>query len=82
MVHLFPLTAVTYYWNTGRCYSNLYYTYGYPGCFPNGQTTQNVTDNLTAEDSGTITCSVTVDGLTYTSNPMTIRVLGESGALC
>ena len=78
MVHLLPINTVTYQWNTTGCYTNINYNDGNPRCFPHDQTTQSVTDNdLTAEDAGTITCSITVGGLTYTSDPVTLHVIGE-----
>ena len=50
---------VSYSWDTTGCYTNSNYNNGTPGCFPHSQTTQSVTDNdVTAEDSGTITCTV------------------------
>ena len=71
--------AVTnYQWNTTGCYTNPAHNSGNPACFPTGQTTQNVTDNdLTAEDAGTITCTVTIGGVDYTSGPLTLRILGK-----
>ena len=78
MVHLLSLNTITYHWNTEECYTNINYNSGHPSCFPHGQTTQSVTGNaLTAEDSGTITCSVTVGGEVYTSDPITLHVIGE-----
>ena len=78
MVHLSSLSTITYQWNTTGCYTNINYNDGVPSCFPHDQTTQNVTDNdLTAEDAGTITCSVTVDGEIYTSDPITLCVSGK-----
>ena len=78
MVDPSPSYTIDYQWNTTGCYTNINYNDGVPSCFPHDQTTQNVTDNdLTAEDAGTITCSVTVDGVVYTSDPITIRVSGK-----
>ena len=79
MVHLLPLRAVIYQWNTAGCYTNVNYNGGVPKCFPHGQSTQYVTDNdLTAEDAGTITCSVKDGSTTYTSDTITLRVTGEN----
>ena len=70
-------TSYTYQWNTTGCYTNSRYNDGEPGCFPHDQTTQNVTDlRVTAEDAGTITCSVIIDGVEYTSEPFTLRISG------
>jgi len=62
-------------WDTTGCFTNdLHNT---PTCFPNGQTTQSVTgNNLLAEDAGTITCTVTIGGVDYTSGPLTLRISG------
>ena len=70
--------TTTYRWDTTGCYTNSAHNSGNPTCFPTGQTTQNVTsNNLMADDAGTITCTVTLDGVDYTSDPFTLRVSGE-----
>ena len=67
-------TVTSYQWNTGGCYANNRIEMN---CFPTGQTTQSVTgNNLLAEDAGTITCTVTVGGIDYTSGPLTLRISG------
>ena len=72
------LTVTSYQWNTAGCYTNSKFTPGNPECFPHGQTTQSVTGNdLNAEDAGTITCTVTISGSDYTSEPFTLRISGE-----
>jgi len=69
-------TVTNYQWNTTRCFTNDLHTI--PTCFPTGQTTQSVTDNnLLAEDAGTITCTVTINGVDYTSGPLTLRISGK-----
>ena len=71
-------TVTSYQWNTTGCYNHPNFNDENPRCFPNGQTTQNVTGiDLTAEDAGTITCTVTINGITYTSAPFTLRISGE-----
>jgi len=70
-----PPDSATFQWNTGGCFQNVHH----PDltCFPTGETTQNVTgNNLLAEDAGTITCTVTIGGVDYTSEPVTLRVSG------
>ena len=63
-------------WNTTGCFTNVHFKT--PTCFPTGKTTQNVTgNNLLAEDAGTITCTVTIDGVNYTSGPLTLRISGN-----
>ena len=66
-----------YQWNTTRCFTNN--AHNTPTCFPTGQTTQSVTgNNLLAEDAGTITCTVTIGGVYYTSGPLTLRISGNA----
>ena len=73
-----PVISVSFSWNTTRCYTNSDYNNGVPACFPHNQTTQSVTGNdLTAEDAGTITCTVTISGNEYTSGPFTLRISGK-----
>jgi len=82
MVDPSPSYTIDYQWNTTGCYTNINYNDGVPSCFPHNQTTQNVTDNdLTAEDAGTITCSVTVGDDIYTSDPITLNVSGKGSEL-
>ena len=70
-------TVTNYLWNTTGCYTHPDHNSGYPTCFPTGQTTQSVTGNdLTSEDAGTITCIVTIGGVDYTSEPLTLRISG------
>ena len=83
MVNPTPSSSVTYQWNTTGCYTNSKFTPSNPQCFPHGQTTQNVTGNdLNAEDAGTITCTVTINGSDYTSEPFTLRISGEQLVYC
>ena len=78
MVEPSSLTVTSYQWNTAGCYTNDKFTGTNPQCFPRGQTTQSVTGNdLNAEDAGTITCTVTIRGNDYTSEPFTLRISGE-----
>ena len=68
-------TVNSYQWNTEGCYTHSDFI---NTCFPQGQTAQNVTDDdITAEDAGTITCTVTINGNHYTSEPFTLRISGE-----
>ena len=78
MVDPLPVIDVTYRWNTEGCYTNSNYNGGSPRCFPQGQTTQNVTDNdVTAEDAGTVTCTMIIYDIKYTSEPFTLRISGD-----
>ena len=77
MVDPFPVISVSYRWNTAGCYNNTDFNNGVPGCFLYNQTTQVVSDNdLTAEDAGTITCTMTLGGIDYTSKPFTLHISG------
>ena len=83
MVNPTPSSSVTYQWNTTGCYTNSQFTGSNPDCFPRGQTTQSITGNdLNAEDAGTITCTVTINGSDYTSEPFTLRISGEQLMYC
>ena len=76
-------SSVTYHWNTTGCYTHPNRSNGNPSCFPHNQTTQNVTDDdVTTEDAGTITCTVTINGSDYTSEPFTLRISGEQLVYC
>ena len=78
-----PVTVDSYRWNTARCYTHPNRNNGNPTCFPVNQTTQSVTDNdVTAEDAGTITCTVTISGSDCTSEPFTLRISGEQLVYC
>ena len=78
-----PSSSVTYQWNTAGCYTNSKFTGRNPQCFSRGQTTQNVTGtDLNAEDASTITCTVTISGSDYTSEPFTLRISGKQLVYC
>ena len=77
MVDPLPSINISYQWNTTRCYTNSNYNGGVPRCFPHGQTTSSITENnLTAEDAGTITCTVTINGIDFISEPFTLHISG------
>ena len=83
MVNPTPSSSVIYRWNTTGCYTNSKFTPSNPQCFPRDQTTQSVTgSDLNAEDAGTITCTVTISGSDYTSEPFTLRISGEQLVYC
>ena len=83
MVEPIPSSMVTYQWNTTGCYTHPMSNSGNPSCFPYGRTTQNVTDDdVTAWDAGTITCTVTISGVDYNSEPFTLRISGEQPVYC
>ena len=83
MVNPTPSSMVTYEWDTTGCYTNTKFTDSNPECFPRGEITQVVTgSDLNAEDAGTITCTVTISGSDYTSEPFTLRISGEQVVYC
>ena len=76
-------TVTSYQWNTTGCYTHPNRNSGNPSCFPDGQTTQSVTDDdVTAEDAGSITCTVTINSVDYTSGLFTVRVSGKKLVWC
>ena len=69
--------TVTYLWTAVNCYNH---SMGVKdSCFYGGNKTgQNITGHdLLAQDAGTVTCNVTINGANYTSNPLTLRISGE-----
>ena len=76
-------TVTSYSWNDAGCYSDSRYTNNNDRlCFPLGQSSQMVMDNVIAHDAGTITCTVTISGSDYTSEPLTLRISGEQLVYC
>ena len=72
-----PVTVTSYSWTATDCYNH---TGGVqtPCFYSGGRTGYNITDNsLLAPDAGTVTCTVTVDGVNFTSDPLTLRISGE-----
>ena len=72
-----PVTATSYRWTGTNCYTNP--DVNDPICFYDGQTGLTITDSngVLAPDAGTITCTATVAGVDYTSEPLTLRISGE-----
>ena len=71
------VTATSYSWTATNCYNH---TGGVetPCFYSGGHTDNNITgDSLLAPDAGTITCTATIDGIDYTSDPLTLRISGE-----
>ena len=67
---------MTYSWTATNCYTRIGGVQD--PCFYNVATGQNITGNgLLATDSGTVTCAATIDGMNYTSDPLTLRISGE-----
>ena len=77
------LPAVTYSWNDAGCYSVSRFTNNNDRrCFPLGQSSEIVMDNVFAHDAGTITCTAIINGSNYTSEPFTLRISGEQLVYC
>ena len=78
-----PDVSVSYSWNTTGCYSHIGYNDNSPRCFTHNSTMQTVTGyDLTAEDAGTIACTVTIYGDGYTSSPFTLHISGRLEYYC
>ena len=74
-----PATVTSYQWTATNCYTHADGILD-PCFYGDNQTVQNITgNNLLAQDAGTVTCTATVGGVNYTSNPLTLRI---SGKLC
>ena len=71
-----PANVTSYRWNVVNCYND---TGDYPCFYSQNQTSQNITHNLLARDSGTVNCTATIDGTNYTSDPLTLRISGKLG---
>ena len=72
-----PVTVTSYSWTATNCYDR---TGGVKNpCFYSGVPTGNsITENsLLAPDSGTLTCTVTVAGIDFTSDSLTLRISGK-----
>ena len=74
-----PVTVTSYEWTATNCYTRIggvqnpcFYGVGNP-------TGQNVTSTtgITVTDAGIVTCTATIDGMDYTSDPLTLRISGE-----
>ena len=70
--------AVTsYQWNATNCYNNSHGV-DHPCFYGGGKTDQIINGkNLQAQDAGTVSCTATIDGANYISEPLTLRISGE-----
>ena len=73
-----PVTVTSYSWAAIDCYTR---SGGVTDpCFYSlpSATGQNITGmNLLAPSAGTVTCTAAIDGMEYTSDPLTLRISGE-----
>ena len=73
-----PVTVISYSWTASDCYTRVdavqdpcFYSVGNP-------TGQNITGvNLLAPSAGNVTCTATINGMDYTSDPLLLRISGE-----
>ena len=72
-----PVIVTSYRWTGTNCYNSSIGVIN--PCFYDGQTGQTITDNngVLASDTGTVTCTATVAGFNYTSEPLTLRISGK-----
>ena len=77
MVSPANVNVTSYHWTAMNCYNHS--TGIINTCFYDGNKTgQNITGHdLLAQDAGTVTCTVVIDGVNYTSSPLTLRISGE-----
>ena len=72
------VTASCYSWTVTDSYNHTIYGVQNSGFYSGGCTGYNITGNsLLAPDAGTVTCTATIDGIDYTSDPLTLRISGE-----
>ena len=71
-----PIAGISYSWTATNCYSR---TGGVQiPCFYNGSTGSTITDNsVLAPDAGTVTCTATIAGKDFISDPLTLRIAGK-----
>ena len=71
-----PVAVTSYSWTATNCYSH---TGGVRNpCFYSSGTENNITEiSLLAPDAGTVTCTASIAGFDYTSDPLTLRISGE-----
>ena len=75
------ITATSYSWTATNCYNH---TGGVQSpCFYSGGRTGNIIagDNLLTPDAGTVTCTATITGVNFTSDPLTLRIAGKDNAI-
>ena len=72
-----PVTVTSYSWTASHCYDH---TGGVqsPCFYSGGHTGYNITgSSLLAPDAGTVTCTATIDGVNFNSDPVTLRISGK-----
>ena len=72
-----PFTVTSYSWTANDCYDH---TGGVqsPCFYGGGRTGYNITDNsLLGPDAGTVTCTATIGSVSFTSDPLTLRISGK-----
>jgi len=70
-------TATNFRWTVVKCYDRTG-DIDDPCFYSGGRTGQNITgDDLLTPDAGTVTCTANINGMDYTSDPLTLRISGE-----
>ena len=77
-----PVTVTSYRWTATECYTRSGGVqdpcfYGDYNPYNPIYTGQNITDDVLAQDAGTVRCTATIGGVDYTSDPLTLRISGE-----
>ena len=71
-------TVTSYQWTVVDCYRKSKRGIEDPCFYANDIQEQNITGtDLLAQDAGTVTCTAIIDGATYTSELLTLRISGE-----
>ena len=71
------ITATSYSWTATDCYNRIGGVQS-PCFYSGGRTGNNITgDSLLAPDAGTVTCTATITGVEFTSDPLTLRIAGK-----
>ena len=72
------VNVTSYHWTAINCYNHTKKGVDDPCFYSGNKTGHNITGHdLLAQDAGTVTCTVVIDGVNYTSNPLTLRISGE-----
>ena len=72
------VSVTSYHWTAMNCYNHSKRGIDDPCFYSGNKTGQNITGHdLLAQDAGTVTCTAIIDGVNYTSSPLTLRISGE-----
>ena len=69
-----PVTVTSYSWDTTGCFT---VDGGNVRCFPDGKIAQNISeDAVLARDAGTVRCTAVINGISFKSEPFSLRIKG------